>query len=198
MFQFSNVPMFNCANVQMSNIEYKKSNVNKVKLLSERTSGVPLVIFKHEYLDGFEKQQVHLFASLPILPSLHSLTKYDHGQLFQHSSCIFTISIWHHLIDLGELLKTPSPVTHISVTICVLLNLGKIGCYMLSRSCGSKAVTSQPMLHATCFPPNRPLPLHPPPFSLFQPHSTALHVTAPLLHCNAMRILSSLAGKHWF
>ena len=84
MFQCSNDPMFKCSNVQMS-------NVNKVKLLSERTSGVPPAIFKHEYLDGFEKQHVHLFASLPILPSIHSLTKYDQGQLFQHSSGVFTI-----------------------------------------------------------------------------------------------------------
>ena len=29
----------------MSNVEYQVSNVNKVKLLSERTSGVPSVIF---------------------------------------------------------------------------------------------------------------------------------------------------------
>ena len=41
-FKFSNVQMFKC---QMSNIKYQMSNVNKVKLLSERTSGVPPVIF---------------------------------------------------------------------------------------------------------------------------------------------------------
>ena len=29
----------------MSNVEYQVSNINKVKLLSERTSGVPPVIF---------------------------------------------------------------------------------------------------------------------------------------------------------
>ena len=29
----------------MSNVKCKKSNVNKVELLSERTSGVPLIIF---------------------------------------------------------------------------------------------------------------------------------------------------------
>ena len=45
MFKSSNDQMFKCSNVHMSNVEYQVSNVNKVKLLSERTSGVPPVIF---------------------------------------------------------------------------------------------------------------------------------------------------------
>ena len=74
IFQCSNVPIFNCTNVQifkcqmsniklkcsnvqmfkfqmsnvkyqMSNFKYQMSNANKVELLSERTSGVPPVIF---------------------------------------------------------------------------------------------------------------------------------------------------------
>ena len=49
MFQCSNVPIFQCANFQMSNAKYQMSNVNllpyKVKLLAERTFGVPPVIF---------------------------------------------------------------------------------------------------------------------------------------------------------
>ena len=43
MFQCSNVPMFQCSNFQM--FKYQMSNVNKVNLLSQRTSGVPPVIF---------------------------------------------------------------------------------------------------------------------------------------------------------
>ena len=39
MFKCSNVQIFKCLNVQMSNTKYHMSNVNKVKLLSERTSG---------------------------------------------------------------------------------------------------------------------------------------------------------------
>ena len=48
MFKSSNVQMFKCSNVkcQMSNVKYQMSNVNKVKLLSVRTSGVPPVIFE--------------------------------------------------------------------------------------------------------------------------------------------------------
>ena len=49
MFKCTHVQMFNqiikCSNVHMSNVEYQVPNVNKVKLLSERTSGVPRVIF---------------------------------------------------------------------------------------------------------------------------------------------------------
>ena len=37
---------------QMSNVICQMSNVNKVKLLSERTSGVPLVIFSVACLMG--------------------------------------------------------------------------------------------------------------------------------------------------
>ena len=50
MFKGSNAQMLKCSNVQMlkcSNVQMFKcqmSNVNKVKLLSERTSGVPPVI----------------------------------------------------------------------------------------------------------------------------------------------------------
>ena len=44
MFKSSNDEMFKCSNVHMSNVEYQVSNINEVKLLSERTSGVPLVI----------------------------------------------------------------------------------------------------------------------------------------------------------
>ena len=44
-FGFSTDQMFKCSNVHMSNVEYQVSNVNKVKLFSERTSGVPPVIF---------------------------------------------------------------------------------------------------------------------------------------------------------
>ena len=43
MFKCSNVHMFTCSNAQM--IKCQMSNVNKVKLLWERTSGVPPVIF---------------------------------------------------------------------------------------------------------------------------------------------------------
>ena len=57
MFKCSNVQMFKCSNVQMfklsnvqmfkcSNVKYQMSNVNKIKLLSVRTSGVPPVIFR--------------------------------------------------------------------------------------------------------------------------------------------------------
>ena len=47
MFQCSNVQIFKCSNVkfQMSIVKYQMSNVNKVKFLSELTSGVPLGIF---------------------------------------------------------------------------------------------------------------------------------------------------------
>ena len=41
----SNVQMSKCSNVQISKDKYQMSNINKVKLLSERTSGVPPVIF---------------------------------------------------------------------------------------------------------------------------------------------------------
>ena len=51
MFKCSNVQIFKCSNVQMFNCSnaqiLKCSNVNKVKILSERTSGVPTVIFYH-------------------------------------------------------------------------------------------------------------------------------------------------------
>ena len=49
MFQCSNVQIFKCSNVkfQMSIVKYQMSNVNKVKFLSERTSGVPPVILYH-------------------------------------------------------------------------------------------------------------------------------------------------------
>ena len=42
MFECSNVQIFKCSNVQMlkfSNVKSQMSNVNKVKLLSERSSG---------------------------------------------------------------------------------------------------------------------------------------------------------------
>ena len=50
MFKYWNVQMFKCSNIQMfkcqvSNVKYQMSIVNKVKLLSERTSGVPPIIF---------------------------------------------------------------------------------------------------------------------------------------------------------
>ena len=51
MFKYSNVQISKCSNVQMfkcSNVQMfqcQMSNVNKVKLLLERTSGVPPVIF---------------------------------------------------------------------------------------------------------------------------------------------------------
>ena len=48
MFKCSNVQIVKCSNVQMfkcSNVKYQMSNVKKVKLLLERTSGVPPVIF---------------------------------------------------------------------------------------------------------------------------------------------------------
>ena len=41
----SNVQMSKCSNVQISKDKYQMSNINKVKLLSEHTSGVPPVIF---------------------------------------------------------------------------------------------------------------------------------------------------------
>ena len=37
--------MFKCSNVQMSDVNCQMSNADKVTLLSERTSGVPPVIF---------------------------------------------------------------------------------------------------------------------------------------------------------
>ena len=46
MFKCSSVQMFKCSNIQMSKCpNVPMSNVNKVKLLLERTSGVPPVIF---------------------------------------------------------------------------------------------------------------------------------------------------------
>ena len=45
MFKCSNVQMFKYSNVQMSNVKCQLSNVNKFKLLSERSSGVLPVIF---------------------------------------------------------------------------------------------------------------------------------------------------------
>ena len=61
MFQCSNVPntqMFKCANVQMSDVKCQMSNVNKVKLLSERTSGVPPVIFIFKACKIHNKQKL--------------------------------------------------------------------------------------------------------------------------------------------
>ena len=42
-------PLVEC---QMSNVKNQMSNVNKVKLLSKRTSGVSLVIFLFHHLDS--------------------------------------------------------------------------------------------------------------------------------------------------
>ena len=44
----------------MSNIKYQMSNFNKVKLLLERTSGVPMVIFVRKQ----HKQDLNYFAKV--------------------------------------------------------------------------------------------------------------------------------------
>ena len=44
-FKLSNCQIFKLSNVHMSSVKCQMSNINKVKLLSERTSGVAPVIF---------------------------------------------------------------------------------------------------------------------------------------------------------
>ena len=75
MFKCSNVQMFQCFTVAMyqcSNVQMYKSqiNINKIKLLSERTSGVPLVVFKSSFL-----------KSITLIELLSILHVYDLPQL---------------------------------------------------------------------------------------------------------------------
>ena len=95
IFQCSNVRMFECSNVQMSNVKFQTSNikwqmsnVNKVKLLSERISGVPLIIFYSR------THKTKGFFKLCRLDSFHVLT-YFWGNLILYSFFFRLGTIWY-------------------------------------------------------------------------------------------------------
>ena len=79
------VQMFKCSNIQTSNVIYHMSNVNKIKLLSECTSGVPPVIFfqialdqRHPYQYGLASLQIRTWL---IVHPYQWVSKRSHFQL---------------------------------------------------------------------------------------------------------------------
>ena len=59
----------------MSNVKNQMSNVNKVKLLSERTSGVPPVIFWHGNVENRRKKYGKLLKNIEEMPDKYEVKR---------------------------------------------------------------------------------------------------------------------------
>ena len=94
LFQYSNVPMFKCSNVPM----FKCSNVDKVKLLSERTSGVPPMIFTLRVLKAFLHlwcyQSNCIIIAVQLSHSFWCLVRINNDQSIKLWVLCFLLSPW--------------------------------------------------------------------------------------------------------